>query len=97
MKFLEEKNGVVFLRIRVIPRASRTEIQGAHGEELKIRLNAPPVDGKANQSLIKFLSKKMHLRKGAFELVSGESSRSKRLAISGLSLREVSAALGLEA
>lgn len=95
MDFLEEKEGAVLLRVRVIPRAARTEIQGEHGDELKIRLNAPPVDGKANQSLIKFLSKKLRVPKGAICLRSGESSRSKRLEISGLTIGEVVAALGL--
>lgn len=84
------------MRIRVIPRASRTEVQEIHGDELKIRLNAPPVDGKANQSLIKFLSKKLRIPKGAIELLSGDTSRSKRLAISGLNSQEIAEMLGVE-
>lgn len=84
------------LRVRVIPRAARTEIQGEHGDELKIRLNAPPVDGKANQSLIKFLSKKLHVSKGSIALLSGDSSRSKRLEISGLSLADFLERAGID-
>jgi uncharacterized protein (TIGR00251 family) len=95
MNFLEEKQGATILQVRVIPRAARTEIQGEHGDELKIRLNAPPVDGKANQSLIKFLSKTLHISKGSIRLISGDSSRSKRLEISGLTAAEIMDKLGL--
>ncbi|MFC1467924.1 DUF167 domain-containing protein [Verrucomicrobiota bacterium] len=96
MDFLEEKANSVILRVRVVPRASRTEVQGVYGDELKIRLNAPPVDGKANASLVKFLSKKLNVSKGSIKLQSGEASRSKRLVVSELSSREIIARLGCE-
>jgi hypothetical protein len=69
------------LSVRVQPRASRDEIAGVHGEQLKIRLTAPPVDGKANQTLLKFLAKLCGVGVGQVTLVSGESGRNKRVRI----------------
>lgn len=64
------------------PGAKRSEFVGLHGERIKIRLNAPPVDGKANSQLIAFLSKSFAVPKHAIQIESGELSRQKRLRIS---------------
>jgi len=70
------------LTLRVQPRASCDEIVGPHGEEsLKVRITAPPVDGKANQHLIKFLAKAFGVPKGQVTLLKGDSGRNKRFAI----------------
>jgi uncharacterized protein (TIGR00251 family) len=69
------------LSVRLQPRASRDEIAGVHGEQLKIRLTAPPVDGKANQTLLKFLAKICGVGAGQVSLISGDSSRNKRVRI----------------
>ncbi len=72
----------LILNIRVQPRASQDEIVGPHGaDSLKIRITAPPVDGKANEHLIKFLAKGFGVAKSQITLISGTSGRDKRLAI----------------
>jgi uncharacterized protein (TIGR00251 family) len=72
----------LLLTVRVQPRASNDEIVGPHGtESLKIRITAPPVEGKANQHLIKFLAKAFGVAKGQVSLISGSAGRNKRLAI----------------
>lgn len=81
MNFFEEKDDAVYLNVRVVPRASKDEIQGPYGDALKIRIQAPPVEGKANAYLVKFLSKHWKIPRSAIELLSGETGRNKRLRI----------------
>ena len=83
--FTETSEGVV-ASITVVPRASRTEIVGPHGDTLKIRLQAPPVDGKANQALCRFLADVVEIARRDVELVSGTSSRQKRVLLRGVSM-----------
>jgi uncharacterized protein (TIGR00251 family) len=71
----------LILRVRVQPKASRDEICGLQGEALKVRITAPPVDGKANAHLIKYLAKQFGVAKSAITLLSGETGRDKRLHI----------------
>ena len=73
----------LLLSVRVQPRASCDEIIGPHENALKIRITAPPVDGKANTHLIRFLAKTFGVPKSRVEIVSGESGRLKRLRIQG--------------
>ncbi|HUF70638.1 MAG TPA: DUF167 domain-containing protein [Longimicrobiales bacterium] len=82
------------MRIRVQPRASRTEIAGEHGGALKIRLAAPPVDGSANRELVRFLAKAVGVPTSAVTVVSGESSRNKVVEIEGADPASVLAVLG---
>ena len=79
----------VLLSLHVQPGAKRSEIVGIHGEALKIRLAAPPVDGKANACLVNFLAEVLALPKSGISLVSGQSSRSKRVAVAMLGPDEV--------
>ena len=74
-------NGALILDIRVQPRASCNEIAGPRGDRLKIRLTAPPVDGKANQHLLKYLANLCGVRSNKVSLISGAHSRDKRIAI----------------
>ena len=76
-------DGSVVLTLHIQPGARKTELAGLHGEALKIRLAAPPVDGKANAALVAFLAKACGVSKSAVELVSGETSRSKRVRVRG--------------
>ncbi|WP_455217217.1 DUF167 family protein [Kaarinaea lacus] len=71
----------LLLDIRVQPRASRDEIVGPFGGNLKIRITAPPLDGKANIHLIRFLSEVFGTPKSRIELVSGQAGRHKRVRI----------------
>ena len=72
---------MVVLTCYVQPGAHQTEVVGRHGEHLKIRLKAPPVDGKANQALIDFLAEAFGTRASAITLTRGEKSRVKTLTI----------------
>lgn len=76
------------LAVHVQPGARRTEIVGEHGDALKIRLAAPPVDGKANEALLSYLAEKLSVGRRAVELRSGMTSRRKTVAI-GLPMPEV--------
>jgi hypothetical protein len=71
----------LILRILVQPKAGKDGLVGPHGDELKVRIHAPPVDGAANQALVKFLSKIFQVPKSRVSLLSGESSRHKRVCI----------------
>jgi uncharacterized protein (TIGR00251 family) len=77
--------GPVILQVYVQPRASRTELAGRHGDALKIRINAPPVDGAANAELVRFLAERLALPRSAVRIVTGGSTRRKRVEISGAS------------
>jgi uncharacterized protein (TIGR00251 family) len=84
LEWINETPEGLAIRIRAVPRASKNEIQGIYDGALKIRLTTPPVDGKANQALIKFLSKTLKISKAQIELAQGETSRHKTVHISGL-------------
>lgn len=79
----------VILTVRVVPRAARSEVQGIHGDALKIRLRAPPVEGKANRALIEFLAETLGVSKSAVEILTGDTSRNKRVLVRGVSLQQI--------
>lgn len=79
------KEGLI-LPVKVIPRASKNAITGWENDELKVRLNAVPEKGEANEALIHFLAKTWKLPKSAFSMISGETSRHKKILIRGLTL-----------
>lgn len=81
--FRQAGDGRITLTLHIQPGAKKTEFAGRHGDALKIRLAAPPVDGKANEALIKFLAETLHLPKSAVTLKSGQSSRRKVLEVCG--------------
>jgi uncharacterized protein (TIGR00251 family) len=84
-------DGRITLTLHIQPGAKKTEFAGRHGDALKIRLAAPPVDGKANEALIKFVSETLKLPKSAVSLKSGQSSRSKVLEVIGADAAQVAA------
>lgn len=86
MQILSKVEGGATLRVRVVPNAKRTEVDCEFGSQLKIRLHAPPVDGKANKELISFLAKRLGLKKNSVRLMSGSTSRDKVVEISGASI-----------
>jgi uncharacterized protein len=92
---IEQTAEGVRLRIKAVPRASRSEVAGIHGNEVRIRLAAPPVDGAANEELIRFLADTLSVRRTAIRLVSGQTSRSKVITIAGVALEQVRTSLGL--
>jgi uncharacterized protein (TIGR00251 family) len=85
----------VRLRLQVQPRASRTEIAGRHGEAIKLRLAAPPVDGAANEALVRFLAERLGVARSAVRLEAGAGGRSKIVAVDGIDLLEAQRRLGV--
>lgn len=71
----------LILLCHIQPGAKRSELAGEHGDRLKIRLQAPPVEGKANVALVRFLSKLFAVPRNAVHIESGELSRQKRVRI----------------
>lgn len=86
--YLQAQNNGLLLAVRVQPRASRTELAGILGAELKVKVTAPPVDSAANDALIAFLAATLDLPKRAVTLVRGQTSRHKLLRLEGLTLQE---------
>lgn len=76
------QNGVLTLNLHIQPKASKDEWVGLHGDRLKLRIKAPPVDGKANRHLLDFIAGEFGVGKSSCKLISGESGREKRVAIS---------------
>ena len=83
------------ITVRLTPRASREEIAGEREGVLQVRVTAPPVDGAANEALVRLLAKRLRVAKGAVAIVSGETSRSKVVEVDGLTEGEVRERLGL--
>ncbi len=71
----------MILRLHVQPRAARTELAGPHGDRLKLRITAPPVDGKANEAVIAFVSALCGVAKSQISLINGSTGREKSLRI----------------
>ena len=88
------KTGVM-LSVHACPRAAQDQVQGLYGDAVKIRLRAPPADGKANDALITFLSRILDVSVRHLIIVVGRSSRRKRVAIAGVTEAVVQARLGL--
>jgi len=83
---LTDNNGSITLTVRVVPRASKSEIVGEHQGALKVRIASPPVDGAANAELIKLLAKRLGVSKSDIEIVAGQTSKTKRVRISNISI-----------
>ena len=81
------------VRFRIIPNAPKTEFAGPYGDALKVKVSAPPVDGKANAELARFLSKKLGIPRGAVRIISGETSRDKLVEVEGFDAESLAGAL----
>ena len=79
MQFLKETSQGIVLKVFVQPRSAKNMIAGRHGDALKIKLTAAPVDGAANKMCIQYLAKFFKVPKSAIEIISGHNSRTKRL------------------
>lgn len=90
----DSKEGLI-IHVHATPRASKNQIQGLHGNALKIRLQAPPVDGKANETLIEFLANALGIPQRQITLLSGQTSRQKRLRLQGITANQVEIKLGI--
>ena len=83
----------VTIKVRVIPRAAKSELAGTRGGALLVRLNAPPVDGAANTELISLLAEVLAVPKRAIVIVGGERGRQKRVRVTGIDANAVEARL----
>lgn len=77
------------IRIKLLPKSSRNQVVGREGDHFKVKVTAPPVEGRANKALIDLLAKKLGVPKSHIEIISGKSSRLKSIRIDGLSIEEI--------
>lgn len=89
--------GGVRIHLLVQPRASRTEVVGLLGDALKIRVAAPPVDGAANEAIIRFFADRLDVSRSRVRLMKGASGRRKVLEVDGIGLEALSKAFNAEA
>ena len=87
--FLRETAGGTLLSVKLQPRASKNEIGEPLGNELKIKVTAPPVDAAANQALIELLAATLGCSRGKVELIRGQTSRHKTVMLHGFTAAEV--------
>ena len=87
--YLKVQNDVVYLHIKVQPRASRNEIGGVLGQELKVKVTAPPVESAANEELVRFLAELLGCPRQAVTLARGGSSRHKVIALRGIPVESI--------
>jgi uncharacterized protein (TIGR00251 family) len=80
-----EKDGSISFKVQVVPRASRSEIVGEHNGALRVRIAAPPVDGAANEELIRTLARTLRVAKRAVQIAAGETSKLKQVRVAGVS------------
>ena len=83
------------LALKVIPNAKRNELAGRLGAALKIKIHAPAIEGRANDALCDFLAERLGIPRRSISMISGTTSRQKRVRIENLSLDEVHSRLGL--
>lgn len=81
---LREEDGRLTFRVRVVPRASRTEVAGVLEGALRVRVAAPPVEGAANEELVRFLARTLGVPARAVEVVSGHASKTKLVRARGV-------------
>ncbi len=93
MSFHREDGDGVLLSVKLQPRASANEIGEPLGDELKIKVTAPPVDSAANEALLEFLAEKLDCARNRVEIVRGHKSRHKIVKLHGFKAEEVRALL----
>ena len=79
-----KKQNVLTLKIKVEPRSSRSEVVGPYGDALKVKLNSPPVEGKANKELVEVLAREFGISRRDVEIISGQSSKNKTVRLIGV-------------
>ncbi len=89
-----EKDGSLIFTVRVVPRASKSGIVGEIEGNLKVRISAPPVDGAANAEVTKLLAKAFGVAKSAVDIIAGETSKTKRIRISGAAAEQLQSLAG---
>ena len=94
-KAIKQKTEGISIEVTVQPKSSRNEVAGILGDTIKIKLTAPPVDGKANDALIVFLSKVLGVSKSSISITRGETGRHKTIFIIGISAQTAEIKLNL--
>jgi uncharacterized protein (TIGR00251 family) len=84
-----QTGGTISFRVRVQPRASKDEVAGEMGGALKVRLQAPAVEDRANEALVEFLARLLKRPRAAVRILSGDRSRAKRVEISGVTRQQI--------
>src|SRR5262245_59328722 len=87
--FVQPHGDGVYLRIKLLPRASKDEIGEALGDELKIKVTAPPVDAAANEALLRLLAERLQCPRRCTQLVRGQTSRHKVVFVQGMNVESV--------
>ena len=93
MNFARVTDDGVALDVLVQPRASRPRLGPVHGDRVKVAVSAPPVDGEANAAVIELIAKAFGVSRSAVAVTKGQTSRRKTLAIRGIALAQVAAAI----
>lgn len=88
-----EKDGALIFKVQVVPRASRSRIVGEYNSALRVRIAAPPVDGAANEELVRVLAQAFGVRKSAVQITAGQTSKRKEVRVSGVSSAALSKVL----
>ena len=86
---MEDRAGGVVFSVRVQPRASKNEVAGELGGALKIRLQAPAIENRANEALVEFLAHLLKTPKSAVRILSGDRRRTKRIEVRGVTKQQV--------
>lgn len=90
--FARWEGGDLLIRVRVQPKAAHDGVAGLHGDTLKVRITAPPTDGKANQHLARFLARELDLPKGAVTVEKGGKGKDKTVRLAGVDPEALGAA-----
>lgn len=88
LRYTESAGAITFV-VRVVPRASRSEIAGEHDGALRVRVAAPPVEGAANEELRRMLARAFAVPTRAVEIVSGQAAKTKRVRVTGADSRKL--------
>lgn len=94
---ITEKDEAIVFSVRVVPRASKSELVGEHDGALKVRLAAPPVDGAANAALVKLLAGHLRTAKSDIEITGGQNSKTKQIRVRNCDRQSLLAALNIDA
>lgn len=90
---ITEVEGGARFTVYVQPRAKKNQISGVHGEAIKVRVAAPPIDGAADKALTAFIAKRLGVRKSVVRILRGETSRQKVIEVEGVTVQTVTARL----
>ncbi len=92
---IQEIEGGVQLRIKVQPRSAKNQLCGLQGDDIKLKLTAPPVDGAANEACLRFFAELFDIPLNRIQIVSGQTGRNKIIRVAGLNKEQVLAKLNL--